>query len=441
MNHPPITITRMSGFGRGKSQTLTGDAVKLGSAADCDVRFDATWDKTVANYHATLRWNDDAVWLEDLSKSGCWIDGQRVPRRQIANGTEIELGKDGPRVRVEYQSTAMQAPQAGTPTPAPASRPRPAPSSAAPMPSPSTASSDARANAPVSRPTASAHSKRRIWQWVAACAAAIVAFVLAIILWPSNADARLAQVAKDYEKAVGLVVFMQETQNGIVPDPNATAWAIGPHTFATNSHVAGPVSEKLKEGGSVFIILNRHPGTRYRVIRATIHPKYDTRIVNFEGNAPAVGPFDVGLLEIEGTAETFFKLASRSTLEKLDSGARIGYLGFPMEGLSGNGVDFRNPVANMQSGIVTSVTDYWLSKAEFSNRLLIQHNLGATGGSSGSPVFNPKGEVVGILCAGNIIGQVDLGSRKVTRAPSAVMINFAQRIDILKEIFPAYPAN
>jgi len=63
--------------------------------------------------------------------------------------------------------------------------------------------------------------------------------------------------------------------------------------------------------------------------------------------------------------------------------------------------------------------------------------LGAAGGSSGSPVFNPKGEVIGILSAGNFVGQVNLETGEKTRAPSAVMINFAQRIDILREILPA----
>ena len=427
MNHPALTINRVTGFGRGKHQTLEGDAVRLGSAADCDVRFDPTWDKTVAAYHATLRWHEGVLWLEDQSQSGCWINSQRVARRQVASGTEIELGKDGPRVRVEYQQLPMQALQTVALPSAPTPHPQPA---RAPV------ANDARADVHLTPPAAST-TKRRMWTWVTIGTAAILALMLAIVLWPSNADAQLAQVAKDHEKAVGLVVVVVNAKSGSRSIPVATAWAIGPHTFATNSHVAEPISRALEKGGSAFIILNRHPDTRYRVTKATTHPKYGTRIVNFEGRDPAVPSYDVGLLEIEGTTETFFKLASRATLEKIDSGDRIGYLGFPMEGMAGGGVDFRNPVANMQSGIVTSVTDYWLSKAEFPNRLLIQHNLGAAGGSSGSPVFNPKGEVIGILSAGNFVGQVNLDTGEKTRAPSAVMINFAQRIDILREILPA----
>jgi S1-C subfamily serine protease len=93
----------------------------------------------------------------------------------------------------------------------------------------------------------------------------------------------------------------------------------------------------------------------------------------------------------------------------------------------------------MQSGIITSTTDYWISKAPYEKSLLLAHNLGATGGASGSPIFNNSGEVVGVLSAGNIIGQIDFRTGKTTRAPSAVMINFAQRIDLLGDIFPERP--
>jgi hypothetical protein len=42
-----------------------------------------------------------------------------------------------------------------------------------------------------------------------------------------------------------------------------------------------------------------------------------------------------------------------------------------MKGMAGGGVEIRNPVATMQSGIITSVTDYWLAQANYEKRLLV----------------------------------------------------------------------
>jgi len=142
----------------------------------------------------------------------------------------------------------------------------------------------------------------------------------------------------------------------------------------------------------------------------------------------------------------------------------------------------------MQTGIITAVTDYWGSQADEGDRLLVQHNLPSTGGASGSPIFDQNGEVVAVLCAGNItytlpsetkhaverakarvVAALDdqlsaenlsaedkakaveaakarlsqLSSLKVSvedleRAPSAAQINFAQRVDILQELLDAY---
>lgn len=92
----------------------------------------------------------------------------------------------------------------------------------------------------------------------------------------------------------------------------------------------------------------------------------------------------------------------------------------------------------MQSGIVTAVTDYWLAPAAFEKRFSVQHNMGATGGASGSPIFNSRGQVVALLNAGNIIGTIN-AQGNVVRAPSAAMINYGQRVDLLRDIWPDYP--
>ncbi len=426
--HPPLAVVRLSGFGKGQREEFDGDVITLGAEPASNLRFDPTWDKTVSPRHATLTWQGRDLWLADQSKDGSWIDGQRVTRRQLTTGTTIQLGRGGPKIRVEFDSE----PIAIEPRAAPAARP-PAPGPT----QPAVVAALPPAPPPPPAPIHRSHHRILIVAVVAllALAAAALAFKL---LHQHNADEQLAAQARENEPAVGLVVLVLPTPHGPRSVPMATAWAVGEKTFATNAHVAGPVQQALGKGGSAFIVISRHPELRYEVKAAVVHPKYGHSPGQGD-RQPAIDAYDIGVLEVDRPVAKFFKIARKPALEGVDSGSRIAYLGFPMEGLAGDGVDYQSPVATMQSGIVTSVTDYFLSRSDFPTRLLIQHNLGATGGASGSPIFNPDGEVVGILCAGNIIGQVNFQTGEVIRAPSAAMVNFAQRVDVLREIVPGYP--
>ena len=283
---------------------------------------------------------------------------------------------------------------------------------------------------------------RPVWPFIAgglALAIVLVALLLWAILGRTDTDRQMAAVAKQYEDAVGVVILAGQKDGQPVSAPIATAWAVGEKVFVSNGHVAQPVAQALSNGLAAFIVLNKNPEKKFRIIEAIVHPRYGQKILNIEGKDPVVPVYDIGLLRVDAAVPNKFRIAGESELRKLDSGYRVAYLGFPMENLSGGGVDSHSPVANMQSGIITSTTDYWLSKATFEKTLLLSHNLAAAGGASGSPIFNAVGEVVGVLSAGNIVGQVNAHTGEVTRAPSAALINFAQRIDMLREIYPDYP--
>jgi hypothetical protein len=280
-------------------------------------------------------------------------------------------------------------------------------------------------------------------RWQLALAGVAVFTVLALLLWAAfgrkDTDRQLAAMAQEYEDAIGVVVIAGQVNGRPYSGPIATAWAVGEKVFVSNGHVAEPVAKALAKGASAHIVLNRNPDKTFRIVSAVAHPRYGQKLLNVEGKEPAVPAYDVGVLRVDTPVPRRFRIASRSELARLDSGYRVAYLGFPTEGMTGGGVDVHRPVANMQSGIITSVTDYWLSKAPVEKALLLSHNLAAAGGASGSPVFNASGQVVGVLSAGNIAVQLDLETGKPTRTPSAVLINFAQRIDILRDIYPDYP--
>jgi len=125
-----IRISRKSGFGRGKSAEFANSPVTLGTVDTCDMRFDPTWDKTVAPRHAQIEWDGQDWILRDLqSPGGIFVKGMRLSRPQkLTEGLELELGKGGPRIVVE----AVGAPESATGV----GRPVAAAHSGAPLPPP-----------------------------------------------------------------------------------------------------------------------------------------------------------------------------------------------------------------------------------------------------------------------------------------------------------------
>lgn len=244
-----------------------------------------------------------------------------------------------------------------------------------------------------------------------------------------NADSMLADAAEAYKYAVGVVVYVVPGKGAL---PIGTAWAFESNLFATNAHVVEAMEKVAKKGPEIpfFIAINQRPDKRLRVAGFRKHPKYGQLEARFDGKTP-ISAFDLGLIRTTEAPPATFTLASRAQLEALRSGTRIAFVGFPMESLAGANLDVQMPIATMQSGIVTSVSDNYFGDSGFENNRLIRHSLPATGGASGSPIFTPDGAVVAILWGINMQPGV-VASRDgfvVERDPSAALVNFAERID------------
>jgi len=399
-----ITIKRLTGAAKNKEEQFTVSELSFGSSPNSTVRFDPTWDRGISPSHARAYCDERGYWwLEDAgSNSGTWVHGRRITAKHPVSGsTVIELGKGGAKVEL--------VPAAGAPEYA-------------------------------------RHDSGRRKSKVKVLLVLLLVMGGAAFgifrLWQGSrpdSDELLKQAAETNASAVGVV--MAVTPEG--PRPFATAWAVKDNIFATNAHVVAGVSRAVAAGAEIYITINRQPQLRFRVIKADVHPRAFSNQLNVQGKSPAVPPWDVGLLYVEGKAPAIMRLAGPDKLKALGSGTRVAYLGFPMEGMISGGVNTSEPVANMQSGIVTSVSDFWLGAAAPEQCLLVSHNLGAAGGASGSPVFDADGEVVAVLSAGNITMSVEMEGNvpKVKRVPSAVMINFAQRADILAELLEKAASN
>jgi V8-like Glu-specific endopeptidase len=247
-----------------------------------------------------------------------------------------------------------------------------------------------------------------------------------------TADEMLAGVADTYKHAVGVVVVVVPGRGAI---PIGTAWAYQPNLFATNAHVIAAMADAAKQvpDAPFYIAINGRPDKRLKIVARRAHPEYGKTETRFDGRT-AISGYDIGILRTAETAPAHFKLATKAQFEALRAGARVAYLGFPMESLVGNNVDVQMPIATMQSGIVTSISDNFLGDSGPENNRLIRHNLPSAGGASGSPVFTPDGVVVAIHWGGNINVRLAMssdGKVAAERSSNAALVNFAERIDAL----------
>ncbi|MDG2422854.1 MAG: trypsin-like peptidase domain-containing protein [Phycisphaerales bacterium] len=246
--------------------------------------------------------------------------------------------------------------------------------------------------------------------------------------------------ALDKAKQSTYLVVLQDKDG--IEQPFGTAWVMAPGQLATNAHVAERFNV-LKEGESV--ILRGSDGKSEFVARDVfIHPGYDSFAGLWQDYVPiqinaakesdpvrsAGMAADVGIIYVDENADIGAPLliADSSRQVELQAGDPVGYVGFPIENMALGGVNITSPVPQTQVGRITSITDYFNAPAEPGDGLLIQHSLPATGGASGSPLINARGEVVGLLSAVNFIV---VGGKRI---PSAASVNFAQRSTLLEEM-------
>ena len=222
----------------------------------------------------------------------------------------------------------------------------------------------------------------------------------------------------------------------------------GTKALATNSHVADIVndlSDPRLAGAKLVVVQPKGPDyTALTVTRVQKHPGYDAFNAWQEkyfykaqtlsaARMEFVPGFDVALLYVDEPEKLGEPLtyAPREQIENLKAGEQLVLIGYPMEQLKGT--DAARPEPTSQTGIITSVTTFFLSKENAKHDLLVQHSVPATGGASGSPMFNTKGEVVAFLNAGNIIlYQTPDGG--TMRQPSGALVNYAQRADMLLDL-------
>ncbi len=223
----------------------------------------------------------------------------------------------------------------------------------------------------------------------------------------------------------------------------------GTKALATNAHVAALFDEVKSDpnlaGFTVTAIQPRPPYARLTITGVRSHPGYNAwtsfadeffqRIQQGQlREVKLVTSYDVALMFVDKPEELGppLTIASQETLEAMGAGDPLFYVGYPLENISGFNPQKPEPTA--QTGRITANTTFFLSRGEPALNQLVQHSLPTAGGSSGSPVFNAKGEVVAFHNAGNYAAFIKDGDGNDVRIGSAALVNYAQRADLMREL-------
>jgi len=221
--------------------------------------------------------------------------------------------------------------------------------------------------------------------------------------------------------------------------PQGTAWVTENNRLATNAHVASAF-DRLTPNEELVARASVAPYRTYRITKSVPHPGFKRYQQLWSDYLPTqksnnrlnlmqtVTPADVALLSVENPADLGapLTLATQQELAELQPGMKVGFVGYPVENLLPGTMQAPTPVA--QQDELVRVTDFFMVKQATNTNRLIQHGLPLTGGASGSPLFNAKGHVIGLVSGVNVAPSTR------GRIVNAADINFAQRVDFLYDL-------
>lgn len=436
-----LTVYHLNGALSGtKSEIDAGkERVVFGRQLDCDVQFPPE-ETNIARHHFALVRQPSGSWTVELFGAPfVAINGAPADNGQVVNdGAKLELGRlGGPAFTLGIKEDARTDNYLRT---------------------------NAQEAAPSARAVAQqASTLARVARAIAAAAVVLAvgagAFAAYNAISARNTTARIDAAQKEFAGALAreaelrigadvrahlnravYLVLMQDTDRRLTQ--GGTAWVVGANQLATNAHVAVQ-REGLRPGEKMLVVAPGKNGKMYDVTAHKLHPGYvlfnaflqsDRRVfAEYRGGGSRLdgNGYDVALLTVNGTLpeEARLELATPADLDALTAGQPLGTSGYPVENIQGAWAQNVGATPEQHVGIVTAVTDMFHLPSEPAYRQLVHHDLPATGGQSGSPLVGTSGRVVALLNSGNVFPGAKGG-----RMPSAALVNYAQRVDLLKDL-------
>jgi hypothetical protein len=244
----------------------------------------------------------------------------------------------------------------------------------------------------------------------------IVGSVFAIVMWYNRTVQVVQQV--NYGDAAGSSIASQNRYAVFMlagaPRDNprgdlqgfCTGFAISADLLATNSHCVLAAQSKFS---AIYALMNGVRGSRYPVVGMVAHPGY---------TPDTISP-DVALMRVGARLEHTVSMAGPDELSQVTPGTPMFLYGFP-----GRLNREEAPEATFIKGDIGRVTTFDQELGDFGHNTLLQHSAYSTGGTSGSPMFNAAGHVIGVNAGGYVeAGEVLHG------------YNFGMRIDLLQALY------
>lgn len=392
----------------GHRASFEQERVLIGRDPHADVRFDAEHDREVSTRHAEIRRVDGRFLLRDLnSTNGTFLNGSRLSgERAVRDGDHIGCGKEGPVLTVSL--TGADFATAGAATVVAPGRARTAP------------------------PAAGASAPRRRPAILAALAAAAAVVAVGAGGWIAlGRDTGTAPATVPPDSAALAVVDLGrptpalDTTAGspapatvsVAPTPSAGATAT-PSAAATAAAAEMDYTSVVAANGAAIVLVavempggERSTGTAFAVNRNGLlvtnrHVVSDgdgvlpTRVAVLFANTDAWLParvvrvhetLELATLQVEseGPFPAVRGLAAPGTQPPV--GSPVALLGYPL------GMDL--PMDRSEVGTIAAAS-LFRGMVSKNVRGMVQIDAYAGHGSSGSPVFDRRGAVVGVVYGG-----------------------------------------
>lgn len=364
-----IELRILSGARAGQSQIFQKPTISIGRHPDCDLRFDATRDLDVSTKHAEIRAADGKYTLVDAqSTNGTFVNGKRVPRgevRALAQGDVIGFGARGPNVAVRMGALATFARQPTT-----------------------------------ERVAVAVKKQTRLVRSGLVVLVVLVAVAAIFGVWYQHQQAIDREATRERLRKVYAQQAIQraelERRSLNEPDWVATRQTIDPAVVLIASQIRGKKYEATGfcVNSSGLIVTSRHvvadeTGRATRILAKFANTKeWRTAHIATLSSNPAV---DLAIVQLDD-AGAYPVVRSLANAVDIPAGGTIATLGFPL------GTDI--PMAGTGNDLVVKTTLSVGTVSKTPTHDLLQIDAFASHGSSGSPVLDGHGHVVGVVFGG-----------------------------------------